>query len=164
MVLPPNFTQSHLETQSGLTSLLVAIMSKRLKPPSLPDTERLERQFQVIETWWVDELDTLKLQIVKRCDFCRFLKAKGVISDDKELARVLGTTYTNIVSDHIRKSEYLRLMSRAIMRNVLASLCTYFERQRRTSLDRGAITVSQRVLQLQRAVLIDGIEGQTKKR
>ena len=48
----------------------------------------VEQYFTVIDAWWEQELDPLKLKNVDRTAFERFLIGKGIISHERELHRV----------------------------------------------------------------------------
>ncbi len=95
----------------------------QLKTSLTYPNEAISEMFNIAQNdWWEQILDISKQQNVKRKKLVEFLKSKGIINEDKEFESVMKAIRLDVSLGHeeyIRRSDFTKLTSIAIMRGVL---------------------------------------------
>ena len=115
------------------------------------------------------DLDPMQQQIVKRQTLVVFFKNKEIIHDNKEFDTLFkplrATTFSGFdqhsspskiynQEEYVKRSEFMRLMSVSIMRQVMQHTYDYL-------ISSPSFNLSQSLLKLQRSILIHGVKDKS---
>ena len=124
--------------------------------------EDLYLEYQIVGAWW-DSLDPIKQQVIKRSSLEQFFISKAVICEPKELDSVIRSyfaDYQSGVDTTIKKSQFMRIVSCAIMRGILLNI-HQFVRQTQGIPQEQEVNLSMKVMKLQRIILLNGIKAKS---